>query len=128
MEKTKRKNKKGAGRPEFEVTDAIRKQVELLSGFGVPQEQIASMIGCSVDTMVKHMANECSVGKGKANANIAKTLYNKAICGDTSALIFWAKTQMKWSEQVEVKQEVNINDISEAKSKLLAGIKLPEEK
>jgi len=121
--KEKRKNKKGAGRPEFQVTDIMRKQVETQSGFGVPQEQIAAMIGCSVETLVKHFPNEVLTGKGKANTKIAQTLYNKAVGGDTSALIFWAKTQMKWSEQIEVKQEINVNDISEAKAKLLAGIK-----
>ena len=36
--------------------------------------------------------------KIKANAKIGGTLFNKAINGDTTAAIFWAKTQMGWKE------------------------------
>jgi len=34
----------GAGRKPFEPTDAERKQVEALSGYGVPFEQIAALV------------------------------------------------------------------------------------
>jgi len=48
------------------------------------------------------------VGKAKASAQIAKTLFNKAQSGDTTALIWWTKAQMRWAETQ--KQEITGQD------------------
>ena len=90
----------GAGRPEFMPVDGERKQVEALSGYGLPIEQIAILIrdGISVDTLRKHFSNELVAGKAKANSGIGRTLFQKAMGGDTTAAIWWSKTQMRWTE------------------------------
>ena len=84
----------------FEPTDAERKQVEALSGYGLPIEQIAMLIrdGIDADTLRKHFSSELVSGKSKANAQIGRTLFQKAMGGDTTAMIWWSKTQMRWSE------------------------------
>jgi len=90
----------GAGRPAFEPTETERKQVEALSGYGLPLEQIAVLVrkGISVDTLTTHFAEELISGKAKANAGVGRTLHQKAMAGDTTAAIWWSKTQMRWSE------------------------------
>lgn len=90
----------GAGRFPFEPTDAERKQVEALSGYGLPMDQIAVLIrdGIHVDTLRKHFPTELVAGKAKANGQIGKTLFQKAMAGDTTAAIWWSKTQMRWRE------------------------------
>jgi hypothetical protein len=90
----------GAGRPSFEPTDAERKQVEALSGYGIPMEQIAALTreGVSVETLNKYFVKELISGKAKANAAVGKTLHQKAMSGDTTAAIWWSKTQMRWKE------------------------------
>jgi hypothetical protein len=90
----------GAGRPAFEPVDAERKQVEALSGYGLPIEQIAVLVrdGIHVDTLRAHFTNELVSGKAKANGQVGKTLFQKAMGGDTTAMIWWSKTQMRWSE------------------------------
>ena len=90
----------GAGRPAFVPTDAERKQVEALSGYGIPQEQIAMLVrdGIHLETLKTHFAQQLGTGKAKANAQVGKTLFNRAIGGDTTAMIWWSKTQMKWTE------------------------------
>jgi hypothetical protein len=90
----------GAGRPAFDATDAERKQVEALSGYGLPIEQIAVLIreGIDTDTLRKHFAIELQSGKAKANAQVGKTLFQKVMAGDTTAAIWWSKTQMRWKE------------------------------
>jgi len=99
-----RKNNGGArenaGRMPFEPKDAERKQVEALSGYGLPIEQIAMLIrdGIDADTLRKHFSSELVSGKSKANAQIGRTLFQKAMGGDTTAMIWWSKTQMRWSE------------------------------
>jgi hypothetical protein len=94
----------GAGRPAFEPTQAERKQVEALSGYGLPFAQIAVLVrdGISLDTLSEHFAAELACGKAKANAKIGQTLFQKATGGDTTAMIWWSKTQMRWSERIEL--------------------------
>ena len=80
-------------------TDDFRKQVEEASGLGLPQDQICALVGISDVTLRKHYESELGLGKARASAQIAKSLFNKAIQGgDTTAMIWWTKAQMKWSE------------------------------
>ena len=90
----------GAGRPAFEPTDAERKQVEALSGYGLPIDQIGALVrnGIHVDTLRAHFGPELVAGKSKANAQVGKNLFQKATGGDTTAMIWWSKTQMRWAE------------------------------
>ena len=90
----------GAGRPAFDPTDAERKQVEAMSGYGVPFEQIAVLIGdgISLDTLRTYFPNELVRGKAKANAQVGKGIFQKAMGGDTTAMIWWSKSQMRWAE------------------------------
>ena len=92
--------REGAGRPAFEPTDAERKQVEAMSGYGLPIEQIAVLVrgGIDTDTLRKHFATELTAGKAKANSGVGRTLFQKAMGGDTAAMIWWSKTQMRWAE------------------------------
>lgn len=92
--------RENAGRPYFEPTDAERKQVEALSGYGLPIEQIAVLVrdGIDTDTLRKHFATELVSGKAKANGQVGKTLFQKVMAGDTTAAIWWSKTQMRWAE------------------------------
>lgn len=74
----------GAGRPAFEPTDHERKQVEAMSGYGLPIEQIAVLVrdGIDTDTLRKHFAQELISGKAKANAQVGKTLFQKVMAGN----------------------------------------------
>jgi hypothetical protein len=81
-----------------------KRLVETSAGLGLPHEQIGALIGIDDKTLRKHYRSELDVGKAKASAQIAKTLFNKAQGGDTTALIWWTKAQMKWAETQ--KQEI----------------------
>ena len=86
----------------FSATPEQRNQVEVLSGFGLPQHQIAVLLGCDPKTLRKYFEVELSVGDAKATAKIAQTLYNKAVVGDTASLIFWLKARAGWREMHDV--------------------------
>jgi hypothetical protein len=92
--------RENAGRKPFEPTESERKQVEALSGYGLPIEQIAVLVrdGIDTDTLRKHFATELVSGKAKANGQVGKTLFQKVMAGDTAAAIWWSKTQMRWKE------------------------------
>jgi len=89
-------------------TDKTRAEVEALKSFGVPQEDIAGYIGIDRKTLAKHYKDELDTAQTKANATVARFLYqaasgkalnegaNYADC--VRAAMFWAKTRMKWRE------------------------------
>jgi hypothetical protein len=122
----------GAGRKPFAPTDADRKQVEALSGYGLPVHQIAALIqgGIAVDMLYKYFRDEMVSGKAKANSQVAQTLFKKAMAGDVTAMIWWSKSQLRWSERHEItgadggpiKTEATVTiDPAEAYKRLLGG-------
>jgi hypothetical protein len=92
--------RQGSGRKPFLATDVERKQVEAMSGYGVPFEQIAALVrdGIDIDTLRKYFSLELINGKAKANAQVGKGIFQKAMAGDTTAQIWWSKCQMGWKE------------------------------
>jgi hypothetical protein len=84
--------------PPHEPTDDQRKKVQRASGLGLPHEQISALVGISPPTLRKHYSLELGLGKAESSAAIADTLFNKAQAGDTTAMIWWTKAQMRWSE------------------------------
>lgn len=78
-----------------------RRQVEAMAGYGVPEHEIAGVIGIDAKTLRKHYRQELSLGHTKANVKVAENLYRKA-CGEgresVTAAIFWLKTRARWKE------------------------------
>ena len=110
--------KKGDGPVSFDPDHA--KTVQAWSQYGVPQEDIAINIGCCVETMQKLYSKEIAKGRSLANAKIGKRLFEKAMEGDVSALIFWAKCLMRWRTE-DSKNEKPVAD--DTANKTLEAIK-----
>jgi hypothetical protein len=85
----------------FQVTDAMRTEVQSLAARGVPHESIAAIIGCDAKTLRKHCRHELDRGMAEANSQVAGALFENAIRGNIAAQIFWAKTRMGWRESKE---------------------------
>lgn len=94
----------GAGRKSFKPTAKERQQVEALAGVGLPHDQIGALVrdGVCTDVIRQYFAKELKAGKAKASAKIGQTLFNRAIGGETAALIWWTKSQMGWKEKREL--------------------------
>ena len=94
----------GAGRKPFEPTAKERQQVEALAGVGLPHDQIGALVrdGVCTDVIRQYFAKELKAGKAKASAKIGQTLFNRAIGGETAALIWWTKSQMGWKEKRDI--------------------------
>ena len=61
------------------LPDALsRRQVEALAGYGVPEPDIAGMIGIDPKTLRKHYRSELDLGHVKANVKVAENLFRKA--------------------------------------------------
>lgn len=93
--------KKSAGRPRYQPTEESRRMVETLAGYGVPQTEIARVIGTSVDMITEHYYDDYLNGRARAHATIAKFLFTQAQKNLTAA-IFWAKAQMQWKDHQHV--------------------------
>lgn len=91
-------------RPKIELTPEQITQMEALSAV-LTQEQIADYLGISRRTFNDILKRDPEVfaqykkGKAKAIASVASNLVNKARAGDTTASIFYLKTQAGWKEQ-----------------------------
>ncbi len=81
-------------------TDDERRQVAAMAGYGVPFAMIASLIqgGIDEDTLNKHFKDELTQGKARACAKVGQSLFQKCMDGDTTAAIWWTKTQMGWKD------------------------------
>jgi|SRR6185503_12187651 len=80
-----------------EPTEVTRAEVMALVSFGNTQEQIASYLDITKKTLEKHYRRELDTATIRANAQVAKRLYNKAVQqDDLQAQIFWLKTRARW--------------------------------
>lgn len=77
---------------------ADRTQIEAYVACGLTQEQISGLVGVSTDTLQRHCRLELDNGLVHANAKVAATLFQKAMAGDNSCMIFWLKTRAGWRD------------------------------
>lgn len=98
---TDRKGKNVGGRPAHQPTEADRRQVEMMAGFGLTEVEIASVIGITAPTLRVHYRVELDVGHVKANAKVASNLFRQATKDDPKAVtaaMFWLRCRAGWSE------------------------------
>jgi hypothetical protein len=65
-------------RPAHKPEPVTRRQVEAIAGYGVPEADIARVIGIDPKTLRKHYRDELDTGHVKANAKVAENLFRKA--------------------------------------------------
>jgi hypothetical protein len=85
-------------RKPFLVTAAMRDKVRHLAGIGVPQDDIARIIGCAPKTLRKRLRDDLDRGTAEANAIVSGSLFTAAKGGNVTAQIFWLKSRGGWRE------------------------------
>lgn len=86
---------------------------------GLSQDDIATVVGISRHTLTALYADEISKGSAEARAAIGNRLFSKAVNeGDTTSLIFLAKTRLGMREvsraEIEVTQgQRRLEDMSD---------------
>jgi hypothetical protein len=88
-------------RPAHQPDDVQRRLVEALAGYGVPETEIAALVGVDAKTLRKHYRHELDHGHSKANAKVAENLYHMALGQGREAVtaaIFWLKARARWKE------------------------------
>ena len=69
-----------------------------MAAYGIPEIDIARVVGIDPKTLRKHYRDELDLGETKANAQVAGFLFNSARSGNVTAQIFWLKTRARWRE------------------------------
>jgi hypothetical protein len=89
MSRVKTKNRlraPGAGRKRvIEVSDEERRQVEILIGGGMSQDDIARAIGRTLETLRRHFVEELRCGRAKSRAAVIVAQFETALKGNASA-------------------------------------------
>ncbi len=99
---------------EFEPTEDQRRTVRAMSGFGIPQPDIATHLEIDPKTLSKHFRRELDRGVTEANTKIAQSLFNMATQGNVAAAIFWMKARAGWREKHEVQVTTPVQSLSDA--------------
>jgi hypothetical protein len=72
-----------------------------MAAFGIPEQNIARVVGIDAKTLRKHYRDELDTGQTKATAKVAESLFRKATSEgpqSVTAAIFWLKTRGGWKE------------------------------
>ena len=102
------------GRRAHRPDPTTRRQVEALAAYGVPEADVARVVGIDPKTLRKHYRDELDTGHIKATAKVAEFLFRKATTDGpqcVTAAIFWMKTRGGWRESPQ-SHEVAVNDLT----------------
>lgn len=117
------------------MTEETTAKVAGLVIAGINQPDIAKVMGISEDTLQRKYRETLDISAAKTLANIANTLVQKALNGDTASIIFYLKTRGKkqgWSERIEVtgadgdriKSEVSFDPSSLTEQQLISLLEI----
>lgn len=108
------KKKRKRGRPKFEPSQDMRNGIRGMAGLRMPLEDIAKWAGIQEAQLRKHFKDELRMGPIEANAQIAQSLFDKAISnqpGAISAATLLANIWLGWKpEKDSVVPTANVND------------------
>ena len=113
------------GRRAHKPDPALRRQVEAMAAYGIPEADISRVVHVDPKTLRKHYREELDPGESKANAQVAGFLFSAAKNGNVTAQIFWLKTRARWRETpVELRHSGSIarKDLSEVSDEELLSI------
>ena len=105
-------------KPGLDITEEIIKEVEIMAGNGLTQQQIYRYYGIGhnywnkLKKENKELRRAFHKGKSKTILAVSGRLMDKIMCNDLRAIIFYLKTQAGWREKttINVKGNVKSND------------------
>lgn len=110
--------KRGKGRPEFKPTAEQRNMVQVMSGYGIPQDKIAVLIinpetgaGISEVTLRKVFHTEIQTGLAQAQVKVVGALFKNATEKENViAQIFLAKSRYGYRDRDSVKVDMTVKE------------------
>ena len=90
------------GRPSHIPTEQNRARVREMAAAGARLLDIAIDLDISDQTVMKYYHDDFRRARIQAHAKIGKSIYERAIAGESWAATLYAKTQMGWSEKNQI--------------------------
>lgn len=90
-----------AGKQQHHPTAEQRAMVEAMAGYGIPHDDIATVVGIDPKTLRVHYREQLDRGHIVANTKVAANLFKIATGTGREAVtaaIFWLKARAGWSE------------------------------
>jgi hypothetical protein len=85
---------------EKDVKGELEERVETLASYHVSEADISLITGLGAEKLGEYR-EAMERGRAKSYATLAQRLYQKALSGDSAALIFLAKTKLGWTEAAQ---------------------------
>lgn len=94
-----RKNKPGAGRPKIEIDTTM---LANYASIGCTDEEMATLLGCSSDTLVNNFSEIIEEGRSRLNMSLRRSQVKKALAGDNSMLIWLGKNRLGQRDRTDL--------------------------
>lgn len=91
--------KRKPGRPTKAPNGEQRQQIETLAGYGLTEEEIASVIKISKPSLRKWCQEEIVRGRNAAKGLVVQQLFANIKKGKEASIFFWLKCRARWSER-----------------------------
>lgn len=106
---TEEKKPRKVGRPKIKIDAAL---VEKLAGIGCPNKEIASIVGCSVDTLDRHFADVITKGRENGKTRIRQKQIQMALGGNVAMLIWVGKNWLGQTDKQEISGIENASTVN----------------
>ena len=106
------------GSPQIKIKKKLCQKAEKLSAKGLTMSQIASVLNMGESTLYEKQAQypefseSIKRGRNKGIEQITNTLFQKAVEGDNTSMIFYLKNVAGWKDKVETQhtgEQMNVN-------------------
>ena len=113
-----KKKKNPVGRPRFEITPKVLKEVESYAERGLNRRQAAYKLGISITTFFDRQAEfpefSDAFNRGKATgiSNIVNVIYKKAyVDKDFNSAKYWLNNRAGWADKKEIAQTIEHKEV-----------------
>jgi len=96
------------GRPPIEVDEDL---IEKLASIHCTMAEIASTVGCSVDTLERRFAETIKRGKDKGKSSLRRIMWKKAQEGNPTMMIWLSKQHLGMSDKIEEKLDIDAKNV-----------------
>lgn len=90
-------------RPRKVIDEALLRKLAVIH---CTQEEMASVVGVSVDTLHRRYAEQIKSGRDEGKMSLRRKMWELALSGNVSLLIWLSKNELGMSDKVEEKKEV----------------------
>jgi hypothetical protein len=96
-----------AGRPKIKLN---REQIVKLAMLNCSHSEIGAVLGCSQDTIERNYADAIKEGREKGRMSLKRKMYETAMGGSVTMMIWLSKQMCGYTDKVETKNETAITE------------------